>query len=728
MTESYKKSGENNPLYTQRFGADPGAMEYNGRIYVYMTDDIIEFDANGKVRENSYSKIRCINCISSDDMVNWTDHGRINVAGPNGAAKWATNSWAPCAAHKVIDGKEKFFLYFCNGGNGIGVLTADSPTGPWQDELGHGLITRATPNCANVTWLFDPAVMVDDDGTGYLAFGGGIPDGKVDFPGTSRVVRLGQDMISLDCEPVSMTVPYLFEDSGLNKINGQYVYTYCSNFQANGNKFGITNGAIEYMVADDPLGPYHFVGELFPNEGNFFGLWGNNHHSIANIGNSWFLFYHNRPVEKAMGITGNYRSPQVDRIIINNDGKLQKVRGTMTGIPQLKELDPFTAAVSACTMSNQAGIDTNGQFVTDIDTGDWIKVSGVDFGDGASILRIKAKADERLSIRVCADDPQSEPLTTAVFTPATKEARRRVTVSGKHDLYFIFEGSGTFESWQAFNSADDIDEAIRQENGGYTDSVPAAYLAPCTVQGTIEKITYTARDWFGGGDTYEKNAFVYLPHGYDPNGSYDVLILCHGIGGSEYEWGMTDIASSKVACMMDHLIENGEVPPMIVVTPNGRAGHSDDFNTFYRFGQELREDLLPWLDEHYATYGNDRDHRFMAGLSMGGMQTINIGIGECLDLFSAFGAFSACPTTNPSSITASALNKSADLPVHLFYNICGTEDNVALASATAAVKDITASTGALNDNNFVWQTVPGGHDFGVWYLGFFNFVRMLADK
>ena len=63
LAESYKKPGENNPLYTQRFGADPGVMEYNGRVYVYMTDDLIEYDRAGNVKENSYSKIKSISCI-----------------------------------------------------------------------------------------------------------------------------------------------------------------------------------------------------------------------------------------------------------------------------------------------------------------------------------------------------------------------------------------------------------------------------------------------------------------------------------------------------------------------------------------------------------------------------------------------------------------------------------------------------------------------------------------
>ena len=111
-------------------------------MYVYTTNDVIEYDSDGKVTENTYAQVNKINCLSSEDLVNWTDHGAIPVAGTDGIAKWATCSWAPCAAHKTINGKEKFFLYFCNGGNGVSVLTADSPTGPWTDPLGKAMITR----------------------------------------------------------------------------------------------------------------------------------------------------------------------------------------------------------------------------------------------------------------------------------------------------------------------------------------------------------------------------------------------------------------------------------------------------------------------------------------------------------------------------------------------------------------------------------------------------------
>ncbi len=452
LKKAYKNENEYNPLYTQRFGADPGVMEYEGRLYVYMTDDILEVDANGKIKENSYSQIRSINCISSDDLVNWTDHGKIRVAGAAGAAKWANNSWAPCAAHKVIDGKEKFFLYFCNGGNGIGVLTSDSPIGPWKDERGRALIDRTVKNCADVTWLFDPAVMVDDDGTGYLAFGGGVPEGKQAAPGTGRIVRLADDMISLAGDPVRLDVPWLFEDSGINKIGGKYIYSYCSNWQTGGNTLRMTDGAIQYMTADDPLGPYTYAGELFPNEGRFFGLYGNNHHSIACLNGEYYLFYHSRPVEKAMKISGNYRSPQVDRIEILPDGRLKSVVGTMKGVPQLKPLDPFVT-VSACTMSHQGGSKVQGtgaDAFVQTKEGSWTRVTGADFGTGTAGISVNVKSETGCTLYVTLDSADA-PIAAQIDIPAGAQAAEITApfeASGIHNICFIFDGEVKFLSWK----------------------------------------------------------------------------------------------------------------------------------------------------------------------------------------------------------------------------------------------------------------------------------------
>ena len=354
--------------------------------------------------------------------------------------------------------------------------------------------------------------------------------------------------------------------------------------------------------------------------------------------------------------------------------------------------------------------------------------TNVDFGTGASLLRVKGATDSELFIRVYADSPKGTLIAQARLSDVVKENRLKISIAGVHDIYFDFEGEGAFISWQAFTSQADVNAAIRAESGvQYEDQVPAAYTKQANQRGTIEKFVYEAHDWMGDNAPYEKTAFVYLPCGYDESQTYDLLILCHGIGGSEYEWGMIN-EDSKVKRIMDNMIENGEIRPFIVVTPNGRAGKAQDQTSFYRFDQELRNDLLPALAAKYAVDITDRNRCAMAGLSMGGMQTINLGVGKCLDLFSAFGAFSACPTTNPASITAAALNAHPDLPVRVFYSICGTGDNIAYASATAAVDALEPMTEQLNEKNFIRQYVPGGHDFGVWYLGFYNFARLIGEK
>lgn len=302
-----------------------------------------------------------------------------------------------------------------------------------------------------------------------------------------------------------------------------------------------------------------------------------------------------------------------------------------------------------------------------------------------------------------------------------------------------------------------IEEAIRQETS-LVDTEPAEVSTATTREatavigdaiplkytqrrvdeyGTIQQITYISHDYFGDGAEVEKKANVYLPYNYDENKQYNVLYLMHGIGGDENEWGMTD-DNSKIKMIMDNLTFHGDIEPFIIVTPNGRsaADHSSDsdYNSFYCFGQELRNDLIPYIESHYSTYaeydenGYDlsltRDHRAMAGLSMGGMQTINIGIGECLDLFGYFGAFSAAPTSNPSTRTAELL-KDNTLPIHYFYNICGTEDNIAYNSSSTAAKNLPAVCDQFRDGeNFMWQELPGAHDFKIWYLGFYNFAQI----
>lgn len=258
--------------------------------------------------------------------------------------------------------------------------------------------------------------------------------------------------------------------------------------------------------------------------------------------------------------------------------------------------------------------------------------------------------------------------------------------------------------------------------------------------GTINEISYTTKAYYGDESEITKTAFVYLPKDYDETKQYNVLYLMHGVGGDEREWGMYN-SSSKVKAMMDQLIAREALEPFIVVAANGRsstdfANKNADYNAFYVFGKELRNDLIPYIDANFATYadysedGYDlteaRDHRAMAGLSMGGMQTTNIGLCECLDIISYFGTFSAAPTTYNATQIAGYLEDFEEYDINYFYSMCGTNDGIAYSSARAAVTGLTDKTDKLTDGeNFTWQTLPGGHDFNIWYLGFYNFARLV---
>lgn len=464
LRQGYKKQGEHNPVMTQRFGADPYALVYDGRVYLYMTGDTFIRDENGEVMENVYSQIDRINVISSEDLVNWTDHGTVYAAGQM-AQRVGEKFMGAAAACKEIDGVMKFFLYFANGGNGIAVLEADSPTGPFTDRLGKPLISRQTPACSDVTWLFDPAVLVDDDGEAYLYFGGGIPNADMAAnPGTARVVQLGGDMQSLRGTPVVIAdVPYLFEDSGINKINGRYYYSYCSNFsipEEQVSSLGFDKGEILVMTSTNPMGPFELVGPILKNPGWFFGLEGNNHHCMFQFMDQWYMAYHTRILEERMGILQNYRSTSIDSVQIDGNGRISSIQATREGVAQTQPFYPYCKH-KAVTMAAMGGITTtqygedavkygSGEMLlTGISDGSWIQLCGVDFGEKmVQCLEMTVRGTQGGCVKAYLDSPHGTclcetaliPGDTQEFTVCKGIVNRRL--NGIHDLYFVFQGEG----------------------------------------------------------------------------------------------------------------------------------------------------------------------------------------------------------------------------------------------------------------------------------------------
>ncbi len=464
-----KLLGNSNPLIDYDYGADPFALVYDGRVYLYMTADKLQYDTDGNVIDNDYSYINRLHVISSDDMVNWTDHGFIQVAGPDGVAKWADYSWAPAIAYKQIDGVDKFFLYFCNSGGGIGVLEGDSPVGPWKDPNGKALIDGSTPGVQGVPWIFDPAVMVDDDGTGYLAFGGGVPAGQDLNPKSARIVKLGDDMISLaadeDGTPQMIDAPCMFEDGGIHKANGKYYYTYCSNFS--GNHSAVEGypgyGIICYMVSDDPMGPYTYGGEILQNPSYYFNVGGNNHHALFEFNGTTYITYHAQTLGKALGIEKGYRSTHINEVEYYEDGSIKPIDADMKGVSQLKAFSPYSE-VAGTTIGWNSGIaprdlGDNNMVLSSVNNGDWLAIGGVDFGEnGAETFEAEIAGLAGGSIELRLDSPDGELIGTLNVESGNGDEFTTLSCSvenavGEHTLFFVYSGEGEDElmevqSWQ----------------------------------------------------------------------------------------------------------------------------------------------------------------------------------------------------------------------------------------------------------------------------------------
>lgn len=311
--------------------------------------------------------------FSSTDMVNWQDHGVIIHSDE---LSWATNLYAPGACSK----NGKYYLYIPNSGSGIGVAVADDPGGPFVDPLGAALLTKSFPN-ANVEWLFDPACFVDEDGQGYLYFGGG-PDGGQN----ARVVRLNDDMISImDSQATTVPTTAFFEAAFMHRRGDKYYFSYSSDFSSG------HGAAIEYLIGSGPMSGFEYQGKILNNSqinrGN------NNHHSIVDFAGKTYIFYHNRKLEQELGVDKvNNRSIAVQELTYREDGTIVTIDMSTEAftVEQVKCLDGFQE-IEAERLAAESGIEVEGRAggtvrIAQIDAGDWVAYSQVDFRDGASQL------------------------------------------------------------------------------------------------------------------------------------------------------------------------------------------------------------------------------------------------------------------------------------------------------------------------------------------------------
>lgn len=235
--------------------------------------------------------------------------------------------------------------------------------------------------------------------------------------------------------------------------------------------------------------------------------------------------------------------------------------------------------------------------------------------------------------------------------------------------------------------------------------------------GKIDTIQYASKTV---GTT--RRALIYTPPGYSKKTKYPVLYLLHGIGGDEKEW----LNGGTPQIILDNLYAQGKLSPMIVVLPNGRAMKDDrptgnimaqdKVQAFATFEQDLLNDLIPYVEKQFPVL-TSRENRAIAGLSMGGGQSLNFGLGN-LDKFAWVGGFSSAPNTKKPELLVPDPEKARQ-QLKLLWISCGDNDN--LITFSKRTHDYLYE----NKVPHVYYIEPGVHDFKVWKNGLYMFSQFL---
>jgi len=237
-------------------------------------------------------------------------------------------------------------------------------------------------------------------------------------------------------------------------------------------------------------------------------------------------------------------------------------------------------------------------------------------------------------------------------------------------------------------------------------------------QGKVELFEYES-----GVTGARRKANVYLPPGYSAERKYPVLYLLHGIGGNHDEWRGYVHADT----IIDNLIVDGKAVPMIVVMPNGRALPDDRIPSgnvftpensagFAKFERDLLQFLIPAIEAKYSTL-NDSGHRALAGLSMGGGQAFNFGLGN-IDTFAWIGAFSAAPNTKPPAELVPD-PEATQKRLKLLYISCGNKDG--LISFSQGVHAYLKEHRVTH----IWNVDNHGHDAATWGSNLYHFAQRI---
>lgn len=426
----------NLPIIQTKYTADPAPYVHGDTVYLFTTHD--EDGASGFIMKDWL-------LYTSTDMVNWQDHGAVASLKDFKWYKGDNGAWA----EQVIERNGKWYMYCPIHGNGIGVLVADSPYGPYKDPLGKPLVWQKEH------WDdIDPTVWIDDDGQAYMYWG----NPNVYY------VKLNEDMIS-----------YSGEINKLPKIKDyQEGPWFWARKNANGTKkyylaFASTccPEGIGYAMSDSPEGPWEYKGHIMNHTPQTRG----NHPGICEYKGKSYCFGLNYDIYRfKTSEHAEQRSVSAAEMTYNADGTIQELPYfSECKLNQVGSFNPFRR-VEAETMAWGYGLKTTRAnpsgpwnptlFVTDIDDGEYIMLRGVDFGKGASTFTASCSSQlfgGKIEVRL---DALDGPLAGTVTVPYTgfkyKEFSTSLkNVKGKHDLYLVFRGDArqqknlfNFDWWQ----------------------------------------------------------------------------------------------------------------------------------------------------------------------------------------------------------------------------------------------------------------------------------------
>ncbi len=506
LANEYKSTSNGNPISASVFCADPTAIDYNGRLYVYGSNDHQQFKANNKKGDNGYGAIKSLVVLSTDDMVNWTFHGTIDVGKLCSSWGWQfANSWAPSAVWRTTAaGKNEFFVYFANSAGSVGVLkSTTSPVGPFNSPRSNPMITGSTSGVSPCNWVFDPGVVIDSTGTAWIGFGGGDPNnqGSDLQPNNARFAKLQSSMTAISGSAVKIPAPYHFEASELNIMDGKFVYTYCSSWRGRNDwskyqkEQNISVGApgsctMCYMVSDNPMDPnsWVYMGDYGPHPGTS----PNNHSHLHKFQGNYYHIYHSGALLQGMknknavdGSASGYRSICVNKATVNESTqKINKVTLSNGGVTAIKNLDPYelqqAETMATCggigyddftnitknTSISNLGNDASRNLQVKMAAGAWTQLRKVDFGsEGAAALMLRAKGTGTIEIRL--GNKTAQPAATIDFaSTAYKDFTVELdpaTFTGVKTMYIVCTSATNayLDAWQFMHEIPDAISTVR---------------------------------------------------------------------------------------------------------------------------------------------------------------------------------------------------------------------------------------------------------------------------